>query len=222
MRSMRTCLVAIAFCLSVVPVALAQFGGPRGGPPSIHGVFQPVVGHGAAYEIQHENGDKSSMELAVVGKDSVGGADGYWLEMTFDGQAGQMIMKSLTVMQTGSVVVSRMIMQMPGRPPMEFPEQFLKRSNPPRAADIKNDSEDLGSETVTVPAGTFKCEHYRSKDGSGDIWITSEVSPWGLVKSQQKDKTTIVLTKTITDAKDKITGNPIPFNPMAFGGPPSQ
>lgn len=221
MRTMQVCLIAALFCFSFAPAAKAQFGGPHGGPPSIRGVFQPVVGRGAEYEIQHENGEKSSMELAVVGKDTVGGVDGYWLEMSFDGPAGEMIMKSLTVMQSDNVVVSRMIMQMPGRPPMEFPEQLLKRNNPPRAADIKSASEDLGSETVTVPAGTFKCEHYRARDGSGDVWVTADVSPWGLVKSRQKDLA-MVLTKTITDAKDKITGTSVPFNPMVFGGHPSQ
>jgi len=33
------------------------------------------------------------------------------------------------------------------------------------------------------------------------------------VKFQGKD-TTMVLTKVITDAKDKITGAPVPFDPM--------
>jgi hypothetical protein len=47
------------------------------------------------------------------------------------------------------------------------------------------------------------------------------VSPIGLVKDQSKDKTrTTVLLKTYTDAKDKITGTPQPFNPMMM--PPHQ
>ncbi|HUO35634.1 MAG TPA: hypothetical protein VMU43_11645 [Candidatus Acidoferrum sp.] len=223
MRLMQACTVAAVLCLFSVPAAKAQFGGPHGGPPSLQGIFQPIVGRGAAYEIQHQNGEKSSMELAVVGKDSAGGGQGYWIEMTFDGREGQVVMKTLSTVESNNVVVSRMIMQMDGRPPMEFPEQFLQRRNPPRSANIKDSAEDVGSETLTVPAGTFKCEHYRSKDGSGDFWITSDIAPWGLVKSQDKD-VTMVLTKTITDAKDKITGTPIPFNPMMFGGaqPPSQ
>jgi len=221
MCSIRTCLFTVLLTLSLATVAMAQFGGPHAGPPSFKGIFQPVVGRGAVYEVQHQGGKKTSMELAVVGKESTGGSDGYWMEMTFDSPQGQMVMKSLSVVQADNVVVARMIMQFPGRPPMEFPESFLKRSNPPRPADIKSTSDDLGSESVTVPAGTFKCEHYRSKDGSGDTWVTQDVSPWGLVKFQGKDET-MVLTKSITDAKDKITGTPVPFNPMMLGGPPSE
>lgn len=221
MRPVRFSTFAILFGFLLSPIALAQFGGPHGSPPSLQGVFQPVVGRGAAYDIQNSDGQKSTLEIAVVGKDSVAGADGYWIEMSFDGPHGPMTMKSLMAVQTNNVVVSRMIMQMGSRPPMEFPQQFLNRANQPRPADIKSEAEDVGSESITVPAGTFKCEHYRMKDGSNDVWVTQEVSPWGLVKSQGKDST-MVLTKTISDAKDKITGTPVPFNPMMMGGPPSQ
>jgi hypothetical protein len=221
MRPVRFSFVALLLCFLLAPLASAQFGGPHAGPPSLQGVFQPVVGRGAAYDMQGADGQKTALEIAVVGKDSVNGADGYWIEMSFDGPHGPMIMKSLTAVQTNNVVVSRMIMQIGTRPPMEFPQQFLNRANQPRPADIKSEAEDVGSETITVPAGTFHCEHYRMKDGSNDVWVTQEVSPWGVVKSQGKDST-MVLTKTISDAKDKITGTPVPFNPMMMGGPPSQ
>jgi hypothetical protein len=32
----------------------------------------------------------------------------------------------------------------------------------------------------------------------------------------------MVLTKVITDAKDKIIGTPVPFNPMMMQGPPQE
>jgi hypothetical protein len=51
------------------------------------------------------------------------------------------------------------------------------------------------------------------KDGSGDAWISDKVSPWSLVKTQQKAET-MVLTKVTTDAKDRITGTPTKFDPM--------
>lgn len=42
---------------------------------------------------------------------------------------------------------------------------------------------------------------------------------------QGKDST-MVLTKVVTDAKDRITGTPVPFNPMGMmggmGGGPQQ
>jgi hypothetical protein len=80
-------------------------------------------------------------------------------------------------------------------------------------SDIRSKAEHVGTETITVPAGTFSCEHYRMKDGSSDAWISEKVAPWGLVKSQGKDSS-MVLTKSITDAKDHITGTPKKFDPM--------
>jgi hypothetical protein len=51
---------------------------------------------------------------------------------------------------------------------------------------------------------------------AGDVWVAKQAGPYGLVKFQGKD-TTMLLTKVITDGKDKITGTPQPFNPMMFG-----
>ncbi len=40
--------------------------------------------------------------------------------------------------------------------------------------------------------------------------------PISLVKSVEKDGQTTVLVKTVTDAKDQITGTVQPANPMMF------
>ncbi|HVB58643.1 MAG TPA: hypothetical protein VNE63_19740 [Candidatus Acidoferrales bacterium] len=164
------------------------------------------------------------MEINVVGKESVGGKDGYWFETTMTNpQMGDIIMKVFTVPDGANTSTTRMIMQMGNRPPMEMPMQMNRMNNQKQPADIRSEAEDVGSESVTTPAGTFTCEHYRMKDGSGDTWLSEKVSPYGLVKHQGKDST-MVLTKVVTDAKDKITGTPQPFNPMmmGMGGPPQQ
>jgi hypothetical protein len=85
--------------------------------------------------------------------------------------------------------------------------------------DIRSKADDLGSESVTVPAGTFTCEHYRGKNGDGsDVWVSKDVPPYGLVKMTDKDKDqTVVLTKIDKNFQDKITGTPVPFNPMMMG-----
>ena len=44
------------------------------------------------------------------------------------------------------------------------------------------------------------------------------MTPFGLVKSVDKDGSTFTLVKIITGATDKITGTPVPFNPMMFMG----
>ncbi|MFY9752854.1 MAG: hypothetical protein WAJ92_09450 [Candidatus Acidiferrales bacterium] len=222
---MRCWRLAVAglFCLALASLSSAQMG-MHGGPPTLQGVFRPVVGQGAQYNVTSSDGKIRSMEIAVVGKESVGGVDAYWFEVALAGDErmpGEMVIKSLTAVQSGDTTVSRMILQMAGRPPMEMPAQMLERNPHKQSADIRQSAEDVGSETVTVPAGTFQCEHYKMKDGSGDTWISEKVSPWGMVKYQGKESS-MVLTKSITDAQDKITGTPVPFNPMGMAGPPRQ
>lgn len=191
----------------------AQMGMHAG--PAMRGIFNPVVGSGGEYEMTTDKG-KTVMEISVVGKESVDGKDGYWFEMAIaNASMDQMISKSLTVLDGQDTVVSRMIMQMGSRPPMEMPTQMYKANAQKQSADIRDRADDVGSETVTTPAGTFVAEHYKMKDGSGDAWVAPKAGPYGLVKFQGKDST-MVLTKVITDAKDKITGTPQPFNPMMF------
>jgi hypothetical protein len=203
------------FMLAAMLPALAgaQMGMHAG--PAMRGIFNPVVGSGGEYEMTTDKG-KTLMEISVVGKESVDGKDGYWFEMAISNASmGQMISKSLTVLDGQDTVVSRMIMQMGSRPPMEMPTQMYKANAQKQSADIRDRADDVGSETVTTPAGTFVTEHYKMKDGSGDAWVAPKAGPYGLVKFQGKDST-MVLTKVITDAKDKITGTPQPFNPMMF------
>ena len=113
------------------------------------------------------------------------------------------------------VAPMRMIMQPPGQDPMEMDMNLVggTRVRQSTGTDIRDRAERVGTETVTVPGGTFSCEHYKMKDGSSDVWVSDKVVPWGLVKTQNKD-TSMVLTKVITDAKDHITGTPKKFDPM--------
>jgi len=216
MTKARSLMVAATFLLAA-GTAGAQMGMGMRQSPMPHGIFSPVVGSGAAYEITNSDGRKSEVEYGIVGKESVNGKDAYWMEFTANGGSGTVIMKMLTAVS--DVSASRVIMQLPGRPPMEMPQQMMKNMTTTNsqsiAADIRSSSEDVGSESVTVPAGTFACEHYRAKDGSGDTWVSTKVAPFGVVKHQGKDAT-MVLTKVIIDAKDKIVGVPQPFNPMGM------
>jgi hypothetical protein len=213
MKSAMPCCCVFVLAAMLPGFASAQMGMHAG--PAMRGIFNPVVGSGGEYEMTTDKG-KTVMEIAVVGKESVDGKDGYWFEMTVaSASMGQMTSKTLTVLDGQDTVVSRMIMQMGNRPPMEMPTQMFKANAQKQPADIRDRAEDVGSETVTTPAGTFATEHYKMKDGSGDAWVAPKAGPYGLVKFQGKDST-MVLTKVITDAKDKITGTPQPFNPMMF------
>lgn len=213
-------IATVVFVLALmVGAAHAQF---RMRAPSLTGVWNPQVGSGASYETQEKDGTKRTMEMAVVGKESAGGKDGYWLELSFSRSngSGETVMKWLFVRDGDELTLEHAIMQMPGRPPMEVPDMMLQRmSSQPQTADISKTSDDLGSDSVTTPAGTFACEHYKQKDGSGEFWIKKNIGPFGLVKGIDRDGTATVLTKVITDAKDKITGTP---QPMGMGGPRNQ
>jgi hypothetical protein len=195
----------------------AQMGmGPR--TPDMSGIWHPVVGAGGAYEMTNREGKKSQLEMTIVGKEDVNGKTGYWMEMTVTNprSGGDMYMKYLIAPSDSGVASTRMIMQQPGQDPMEMDMNMnmggrrMPQSTP---SDIRDKAERVGTETITVPAGTFSCEHYRAKDGSSEAWVSDKVAPWGLVKSQSKDSS-MVLTKVITDAKDHITGTPKKFDPM--------
>jgi len=212
MKNLRIA-VACAFGLTILAASVSAQMGMRPSMPA--GIFSGAVGSGAQYEMTAADGTKSTIEYAVVGKDSVEGKDAYWLEWTMNSaRMGEMVMKMLLAPESSNGVTSRIIMQMAGRPPMEMPAQMTRPgSQPAPKMDIRGESEDVGKESVTTPAGTFMCEHYRSKDGSSDTWVSAQVTPFGVVKSQTKS-TSMVLTKQITGARDKIVGTPVPFNPQ--------
>jgi hypothetical protein len=178
------------------------------------GIFTPTVGSGAQYDMTAADGTKTTLQYAVVGKDTVNGKDAYWLEWTTtSGRMGEMVMKVLVSPDAANGGSTRVIMQMAGRPPMEMPSQSRMGNQPAPKMDIRGESEDLGKESVTTPAGTFVCEHYRAKDGNADTWVSTQVAPFGVVKTQGKGMS-MVLTKLVTDAHDKIVGTPVPFSPQ--------
>jgi len=221
MRTVRFAgiVTVLALTLAFAWPASAQFGGLR--QPDFKGIWNPVIGTGGAYEIDNANG-KNDIELTLVGKEDVNGKTGYWLEMAMNRPqaGGQMYAKTLMVFDEKSGSIAKMVVQMPGRPPMELPA-FGNPNQAAPATDIRNDAEKVGTEDVTTPAGTFSCDHYRDKNGKWEAWLSTKVTPWGLVKSTNGDST-MILTKVITNAQDHITGTPQKFDPSNFGGRPQQ
>jgi hypothetical protein len=207
-------VVMFATLALALPLA-AQMFGPKA--PTLSGIWHPVVGTGAAYEMTRE-GKITPMEITVVGKEDVDGKTAFWMEMVMADprSAAPIYVKTLMSVNDSGVTSTRMVMQMPGQDPMEMDSTMNptgRRMQQTTPANIADKAEIVGTETVTVPAGTFSCTHFRMKDGSGDAWVSDKVGPWGLVKSQNKDSS-MVLAKVITDAKDHITGTPKKFDPM--------
>lgn len=225
--------VLVAVVALALPLAAQMGMGMGSRVPTLSGIFRPVVGTGAVYENTREGREPATMEFSVVGKEDSNGKTGYWIEssMSDPKAGGEIIVKILETVDGDTISYARWVMQMPGQGPMEMDSSMMNmgrnQSTVKPMADLRGKAELVGTESITVPAGTFSCEHYRMKDGTGDGWISDKVSPWSLVKMvDTKDKSTIVLTKVISDAKDRITGTPTKFDPMQMmrnrGGQPPQ
>ncbi len=215
MKTFTAALISAGLILCAVNIASAQM---RNAPPPLKGLWHPIVGSGAVYESVRANGTiKNTMEFDVLSKESAGGKDAIWIEVSTTTEElgkGDAIAKELVAFDDSlmQMQVFKFIMQIPGRPPMEMP-QAMNRMQPIQYSDVRSTTQDLGKESITTPGGTFSCEHYRGKSDPGDAWISDTVAPFGLVKYQDKDQT-VTLIKAVTDVKDKITGTPQPFNPM--------
>ena len=217
MRNVRVIgMFALLATLAGASVAVAQMGRA----PQFQGVWNPVVGSGAVYltESKGERGErKSEMEIAIVDKETVEGKTGYWLEYTIqDPRGGATYMKHLIIQSGKDTIVQRMIMQVPSMPqPVEMSMEMVRHSGTAadQVADVREISELVGNESVTTPAGTFQCAHWRRKDGSADVWLNDKVYPRGLVKSIGKDSN-MTLVRVLTNAKTHITGTPTKYDPM--------
>jgi hypothetical protein len=213
MKRWHATLVAAAVCLLagsllVGTASHAQTGMEFFKKPAIADIFKPTVGGGAVYETERDQ-KKSTLEMTVVGQEAVNGKDGYWLEFGHADQSG--------VMSYGKMLVTRddfqfhrMIFQRPGQPPMEMP--MNPNATQSRMTDEMEKWHKVGTETITVPAGTFVCDHWAKDDGKGDVWASSKVTPMSLVK-ETTPTNSMILVKVISDAKDHITGTPMKFDP---------
>ena len=203
----RVAKVCCVFLLgvSVAPACFPQMGMDLFRKPSITKAFNPVVGKGAEYETTSKSGGKSSkMELAVVGKESVDGKEAFWMQFySDDGKGRNMVGKSLITRD--DFQFHRMIIQQPGQPAMEMPDMFNKRETSTRMQESLSEWHSVGTEAITVPAGTFACEHWRNDKSNSDIWTSDKVTPFGGVK-EVTPSSTMVLLRVINDVPDRIKG----------------
>jgi hypothetical protein len=234
MRLAKRAVMVLMVALAVTGALRAQrpgggMGGMFGNMPSLPGLQNPTVGSGSEY-LMTTKGKEMDMSTVVLGKEDVDGATGYWMEirMTSAELGGEMVMKQLTVVSPEGAGIKRMIMQQPGKPPIEMPAMMMSmmQQHQPHpttptggvASGKGGMGEMLGTESVTVPAGTFSCQHYRSQgtNGPSDVWISTQITPYALVKMTGPD-VTMVLKKTLTNETSHIKGEP---QKMQFPGMP--
>jgi hypothetical protein len=215
-------LALATVCLGLIATAHAQIGANWFNKPAIAEVINPVVGKGAQY--QTAQGDKSNaapdvMEMTVVGKESVDGKDGFWLEIARQdkNQRGMTYAKMLFTKE--DFQFHRLVIQQPGQPAMQMPFNPSDKTKS-RMLDETQKWSAAGTETITVPAGTFSCKHWKkdkgpNDTGDSDIWTSDKISPFGVVKEVSPGHT-MVLVKVIADATDHITGPVTTFDPEAM------
>ena len=209
-------LLVLSTTFGLLPAAHAQFGGGLFHKPNITDIFHPVVGEGALYEEQHKDGTKSTLEMSIVGKETTDdGKDGYWFEVGHPERGSDRLSYAKMLVTKDNFEIKRMIMVMPhSQQPMEFPVNMNQKTKD-RIETEKEKWHQVGTEPVTVPAGTFLCQHWAKDDGTENVWVSSKISPMGLVKSEGKGSS-MVLVKTISGASTHITGTPQKFDPQAL------
>lgn len=217
MKRLYLLLVAAGLCMAVGTAARAQMGMDFFKRPAIASLFKPVIGNGGLYESTsagEASAPKDTMEVFVVGRELADGKEAYWLEIghQMKGVEGRIYNKVLV--SSDDFKIHRTIMQLPGHPAMEMRVNPSSHANKDMEEEMNKWSQ-VGTETITVPAGTFSCQHWKKNDGKGEIWASDKVSPFGMVKEIDGHSTN-VLVKVITDAKDHITGPVSPFDPQAF------
>ena len=204
-RSWHVLAILAAISLAAASPSHAQMGMDMFKRPSITKVFHPVVGKGAAYLDTVKDGKASrTSEIAVVAKDSFEGKEGFWMQIvSTDPQGKTFVGKSLIT--PGDFQFHRMIIQPPGQQAMEIPVKM----NAARKEKIEENSAEwhsVGTESITVPAGTFSCEHWRNDKTHAEIWTSDKVTPFGMVKEISGNGSTQVLSKILDNATDRITG----------------
>ena len=204
-------LIAVSLCLAYS--ARAQMGMDMFKKPAFTKVFNPVVGKGAEYETIKSNSQNAprTMQMFIVSKETVEGKDGYWMEIvTTTDKGGNFVGK--TLFTKDDFQFRRMVIQMPGQGAMEMPFN-PNDSRKQSIQDSMSDWHSIGTESVTVPAGTFNCEHWKNEKNNSEVWTNDKVTPFGMVK-EVSSNSTMVLTKILTDMPDQITGPVQKFDPQ--------
>jgi hypothetical protein len=207
---------------------LAQRGGMGMGmmPPAINGVWNPVVGSAATYDMVGKDGKHSVMTIAVVGKEEIDGQSGFWVEYLIPGASNEeqpTVMQMFMVKNGETMSAARMVIQSSGRGPMLISGQMMGMmagrgvaAPPSPRADVRAGAENLGAESVAVGVGKIDSMHFKTKEGS-HVWLSPNAGPWGLVKSTSADSS-MTLVKVVTDAKSHVVGTPMPIESMMGRG----
>ncbi len=143
--------------------------------------YQP--GQWTRWQLAGQPGPKgrSWMERAFLARVDEGKE--WWRVKFFDGESGDTTtMEALFTKDRGQIL--RLRMQVPGEAPKEMPVEEQTYVPPHRLTKESLEGAKVGSESITVPAGTFQADHLRfgqPGQGTWEWWLSKKV-PGGVVR----------------------------------------
>jgi len=212
----------LALCIGSSTVAFAQAPGQGPPMPIATDLAKVPVGSSADYTMALGQLPKMKMRIALVNKSAAANEIETVVEGGMISAAGKMVMH-MTLGPGSDVSVKKMVAQLGAADPMELPREMAGG----KAFTKPNPKSALRSETIKVPAGSFKTKHYRDKTAEGDAidyWVSESAPPFGLVKievdqknnPQIKGKLVFELTGLGKDAKPLVTKPPKPYDQAAL------
>ena len=160
----------------------------------------------------------TNMRFAIVGTEQADGERHYWHETKAETPTGTIVTQMLVPgFPYDPSQVKRMVMKMGDQPAMDVSETMLTMirsqmgNNPAIEAASRcgdtSDVEEVGWETMSVPAGSFRALHLRSTELQAEWWISSEAS-FGMVKFVGPGGQEMVLVGHGSDAQSSLNGRP--------------
>jgi len=219
----RSTAVSLLLPAALLAASTTRAEAPAGKEvPRFFGIFATTVGTWSEYAVtESEGGKKSVMRNSIVGKDG----DGFWYEVVMTEDGGRNIVKMFLKGDPNNPDnIQRLIMKNGDQPAQEMPREFVMmgrrmatsmfetRSGSSIVNQPNLKAEEIGSEKVTVPAGSFAVTRNRILDGAGKVLATydfnKDVLPFGVVRSET-DKVKMELLAYGKDAASMITEQPL-------------
>jgi hypothetical protein len=214
-----------------------KVGGGRGGPlriPVLLDLKKVPVGSWAEYSVSQGDRTPRTVRQVLVDRDQTNATVEVILEIK-RGKAAKLaspdrrVTRMVVDLDLREIAPKKIIVQRSADPD---PLPLATIQGPGRQRFSRLDpKESVGSETVAVAAGTFETQHYRRinpRGGSIDIWASSQVPPFGLVKMERKPgpnapakraafgQVTYALVRMGTGARPSITRPVKPLDPSAL------
>jgi hypothetical protein len=214
---LRQSTLALLLAAAVATPAAAQ------GPCADKGAKLPPAGSWASYNATMPGRDgnprNTTFRMAYLGHESAGDR----LEFQMSGERGQVIMQMVVDgFPYDPSSMKEMVFKMGDRPAMKAGGQMMAmmQSRAPNGgvtATMCAGMVKVGTETVTVPAGSFSATHWRNDSAHVDVWVNPDVP---FVVKVNGPTNTMELTGKGTGAKSSITETPQDMGAGMMGGRP--